>query len=145
MAAEEICTRAQVHGSDPADGLGTKEKEQLFLAFIRFMEDVRTGRFTPNIVYSASGEPVEFGAVALTQYTDYTVKQYDSISQVLEQYYAQKNIITRMRQKSADLRKIVQTALDRNWKKFDLQTKQMRDTKKMDKYKVYGELINTYG
>ena len=125
VAAEEICTRAQVHGSDPADGLGTKEKEQLFLAFIRFMEDVRTGRFTPNIVYSASGEPVEFGAVALTQYTDYTVKQYDSISQVLEQYYAQKNIITRMRQKSADLRKIVQTALD--------------------KYKVYGELINTYG
>ena len=145
VAAEEICTRAQVHGSDPADGLGTQEKEQLFRAFICFMEDVRTGRFTPNIVYSASGEPVEFGAVALTQYTDYTVKQYDSISQVLEQYYAQKNIITRMRQKSADLRKIVQTALDRNWKKFDLQTKQMQDTKKMDKYKVYGELINTYG
>lgn len=144
-AAEEICARAGVHGSDPADGLSGQEKERVFQAFSRFMEDVKEGRFTPNIVYSPSGEPVEFGAVPLTQYTDYTVREYDSISQVLEQYYAQKNIITRMRQKSADLRKIVQTALDRNWKKFDLQTKQMQDTKKMDKYKVYGELINTYG
>ena len=145
IAAEEICTRALVHGSSPTEELSDQEKERVYRAFAGFMEDVKEGRFTPNIVYSPSGEPVEFGAVPLTQYTDYTVREYDSISQVLEQYYAQKNIITRMRQKSADLRKIVQTALDRNWKKFDLQTKQMQDTKKMDKYKVYGELINTYG
>ena len=51
----------------------------------------------------------------------------------------------RIRQKSPDLRRIVQTALERNRKKFDLQAKQMKDTEKMEKYKVYGELINTYG
>ena len=44
-----------------------------------------------------------------------------------------------------DLRKIVQTALDRNRKKLSLQQKQMKDTEKKDKYKIYGELINTYG
>ena len=67
------------------------------------------------------------------------------MSQVLEQYYAEKDKITRIRQKSSDLRRIVQTALERNRKKFDLQAKQMKDTEKMEKYKVYGELINTYG
>ena len=56
-----------------------------------------------------------------------------------------RDVITRIRQKSADLRKIVQTALDRNRKKLSLQQKQMKDTEKKDKYKVYGELINTYG
>ena len=56
-----------------------------------------------------------------------------------------KDKITRIRQKSSDLRRIVQTALERNRKKFDLQTRQMKDTEKMEKYKVYGELINTYG
>lgn len=67
------------------------------------------------------------------------------MSKVLEQYYAEKDAITRIRQKSSDLRRIVQTALERNRKKFDLQAKQMKDTEKMEKYKVYGELINTYG
>ena len=32
-----------------------------------------------------------------------------------------------------------------NVKKYDLQLRQMKDTEKRDKYKVYGELINTYG
>ena len=40
---------------------------------------------------------------------------------------------------------MVQTALERNRKKYDLQLKQLRDTESRDKYKVYGELIHTYG
>ena len=43
------------------------------------------------------------------------------------------------------LRRVVQTALERNVKKYQLQQKQMKDTEKKDKYRVYGELINTYG
>ena len=53
--------------------------------------------------------------------------------------------MTRIRQKSSDLRRIVQTALERNSKKYSLQLKQLKDTGKKEKYKVYGELINTYG
>lgn len=70
---------------------------------------------------------------------------YQSVCALLEQYYAQKNAVTRIRQKSVDLRRIVQTALERNVKKYDLQLRQMKDTEKRDKYKVYGELLNTYG
>ena len=50
-----------------------------------------------------------------------------------------------MRQKSADLRRIVTTALERSRKKYDLQLKQLKDTEKREKYKIYGELLNTYG
>lgn len=39
----------------------------------------------------------------------------------------------------------MQTALERNVKKYDLQLQQIKDTEKRDKYRVYGELINTYG
>mgnify|MGYP000225937178 CR=1 FL=1 len=64
---------------------------------------------------------------------------------MLETYYASRDTLNRIRQKSSDLRRIVQTALERNRKKYALQQKQMKDTAKKDKYKVYGELINTYG
>ncbi len=75
---------------------------------------------------------------------DYTVP-YGSMSALLEHYYAEKNVLTHIRQKSADLRRIVQTALERNVKKYDLQLRQMKDTEKRDTYRVYGELLNTYG
>ena len=50
-----------------------------------------------------------------------------------------------MKQKSSDLRKIVQTALERTSKKYDLQLRQLKDTEKREKFKVYGELTQTYG
>ena len=54
-------------------------------------------------------------------------------------------MITRIRQKSTDLRKVVSNAIERTAKKYDLQCKQLKDTEKKEKYKVYGELIHTYG
>ena len=56
-----------------------------------------------------------------------------------------RDTVTRIRQKSSDLRRIVQTALERNYKKYDLQQKQLKDTDKREKYRIYGELLNTYG
>ena len=55
---------------------------------------------------------------SLTQYQDMHTETYDTMSEVLERYYAEKNTITRIRQKSSDLRRIVQTALDRSREKI---------------------------
>lgn len=144
LMAEEICHRANIDGGIPTDGLSSLEKLHLSHTFLSLLEDIRSESFTPNIVYQGR-EPVEFAPFPLTQYEDLKTVEYPSISQVLETYYAEKNIVTKMRQKSVDLRKIVQTALDRNLKKYQIQQKQMKDTEKKEKYRIWGELINTYG
>lgn len=145
VMAEEICFRASIDGGDAAQSLDGPSATHLYHTFRRVMDQVEEEDFSPNIVYR-EGVPVEYGVLPLTQYgEEYTVKQFDSVSAMLETYYASKNTITRIRQKSSDLRRIVQTALDRNRKKFLLQEKQMKDTTKKDRYRVYGELINTYG
>ncbi|MCI8299064.1 MAG: fibronectin/fibrinogen-binding protein [Lachnospiraceae bacterium] len=144
VIASELCFRAGLEGDRPCSALSQEQKLHLFHHFSWMMEDVRKGRFCPNIIKNGK-EPVEFAAVALTQYGDLTVNEYPDISKVLEIYYADKNAYTRIRQKSADLRKIISTILERNRKKYDLQLKQLKDTEKREKYKVYGELINTYG
>ena len=89
--------------------------------------------------------PIEFSAIELTMYRDYEMEHMESISQMLEVFYAERNIYNRIHQKSADLRKIVTTALERNQKKYQLQQKQQKDAEKREKYKLYGELINVYG
>lgn len=146
LMGTELCHVASVDGDRSANELKENELIHLHHMLTLLMEDVKEGNFTPNIVYKGE-EPVEFASLPLTcmEGEGYEARSYDSISLLLEQYYASKNIITRIRQKSVDLRRIVQTALERNYKKYDLQEKQLKDTEKRDKFKVYGELLNTYG
>ena len=144
LAANEFCYRADVDGDAPCASPNEAQKEKLAEVFLAAMIDIRKGRFYPNIIMHQD-EPVEYAAIPLTSYASDTVVSYDSISEVLENYYAQRSLYTRMRQKSADLRHVITTLLERNRKKYDLQKKQLKDTEKREKYKVYGELIHTYG
>lgn len=143
-SANEICHRASLDADAPTASLSPDLRLHFFHVFDRTMEDIQEKRFEPCIVYQGE-EPVDFSALRLTQYEDLTLKQESSISTVLETYYAQRNSYTRIRQKSSDLRRHITTLLERNQKKLMLQEKQMKDTEKKDKYKVYGELLNTYG
>ena len=145
VMAHEICTRASLDGDEPTETLDENSKLHLYGTLNRILDQVKEGDFHPNIIFRDQ-IPVEYSVLPMSQYqTGHTTKGYPSVSSMLEQYYAQKNIVTRIRQKSSDLRRIVQTALERNSKKYSLQLKQLKDTGKKEKYKVYGELINTYG
>ncbi|MBR3825236.1 MAG: NFACT family protein [Lachnospiraceae bacterium] len=146
ILAQEICFRAGVDGEVSTAALSDTEAHNLYETFSRIMNDIKNGNFAPHIAYTGK-QPVEFAAIPLTLYAEGAdhIVPYESMSLLLEQYYAVKNTITRIRQKSADLRKIVQTALERNIKKYDLQLRQIKDTEKRDTYRIYGELLNTYG
>ncbi len=144
IIAEEICYETNLDSAIPANTLSEVERVHLYHAFQNFIDKIKKKEYSPIIFYKER-EPIEFSSLPLTIYQEFSSKTYSSISQVLETYYASKNTLTRIRQKSSDLRKIVQTALERNRKKYDLQLKQLKDTEKRDDYKLYGELLYTYG
>jgi len=149
LIAQEICFRGKVDGDLPTAFFkespeGEEALNRLYDAFSHMMGQVKKGDFSPSVIYSG-GTPTEYAALPLTMYGENEAVPFDSVSRLLEQYYAEKNTITHIRQKSSDLRRIVQTALERNVKKYDLQLRQMQDTEKKDKYRIYGELLNTYG
>ena len=144
LIAEEICHRASLDSGRSANSFSETELIHLEHQFDLVVDTVKSGQLAPNIVYEGR-VPVDFSVVHLSQYDDFTEEKFDTVSGMLEHYYATRNVITRIRQRSADLRRIVQTALDRNRKKYDLQQKQLKDTEKREKFRIYGELINTYG
>lgn len=144
VVAEEICYLSGIDSSLTPRELSEDLLTHLYRQFTLYFEEVSAGHFSPAIYYHGA-EPKEFSALPLTHFSQYIRKEYDSISRLLEDYYAEKNTLTRIRQKSVDLRRVVQTALERNRKKYDLQAKQLRDTESREKFKVYGELIHTYG
>ena len=144
VVAEEICYLSGIDSSLTPRELSEDLLTHLYRQFTLYFEEVSAGHFSPAIYYHGA-EPKEFSALPLTHFSQYIRKEYDSISRLLEDYYAEKNTLTRIRQKSVDRRRVVQTALERNRKKYDLQAKQLRDTENREKFKVYGELIHTYG
>ncbi|MDO4292969.1 MAG: NFACT RNA binding domain-containing protein [Eubacteriales bacterium] len=142
--SHEICHRAGGHTDLSCAACTDSDRQALWEAFSGMMEQVKAGDFSPCIVYE-NGVPAEYAALRLTSYPESERKDYTDISSLLADYYAEKNRITRIRQRSFDLRRIVSTALERNVKKYDLQQKQLKDTEKRDKYRIWGELLNTYG
>ena len=150
VAAQELAHRAYLTQDRSAALLSPEEKESLLDQFEKLILQINEKKFTP-VMYCRQGEghstgaPAEFSLIQLSHYADCIEVPYESPSALLEDFYARKNVYTRIRQRSADLRHIVQTILERDVHKYDLQCRQIKDTEKRDKYKVYGELLNAYG
>jgi len=151
--AEELCHRAALTNDRSASSMTEKDRASLWREFHALMQDVLSGRFAPAIYYKREEggrrvAPAGYAAVSMRIYADFAARfeevPFSSMSELLETFYAQKNEVTRIRQKSADLRHVVQTILERDVHKYDLQCKQIRDTQKRDKYRIYGELLNAY-
>ena len=142
--AQELCYRAGVDADLPSAGVEAEALERMASVLTSLAEDIKNTNFDYNVVYE-NNQPVEYAAVRLSSYKEEQRRRFESVSALLEYYYAEKNTITRIRQRSVDLRKIVATALERNVKKYDLQIKQLQDTEKRETYRVYGELLNAYG
>ena len=144
LVADEICYEAGVDGDFSTDSLADVNKEALWNVFSEVRRRIEEGNYSPVIVYKQE-EPIAFSAIPLRMYDDMTVQSFDDISELLREYYAKKDTYSRMHQKSTDLRKVLASAVERTSKKYDIQRKQLKDTDKRDKFRIYGELLQTYG
>jgi len=151
LIAHEVCNLAEC-GDAMASDLTDEGKEAFYQAFCSIFNKVRDENFSP-IIYYEKNAPKEYSCVPVSSYENLIstnsdtnrAVSYDSASALIRDYYSQKEKHSRSRQKSADLRKIVTTILERDVKKYDLQCRQIKDTDKMDTYRIYGELLQTYG
>ena len=147
VLANELTHRAGLDSVSDVAECDDAAFERLAKSLAWLRDTVAEGAFAPMCVLS-DGIPAEFAAVPLTVYTDfpkYEAKSFDSMSELLLYYYETKEAATRIRQKSAELRRTVQTAVERVAKKLDLQEKQFADTEKKDRFRICGELLTTYG
>lgn len=144
VTAEAVCCLAGMDSSVPASAYSEDILYHLYSQFTIYFSALKNDLFSPAIYYDGQ-EPKEFGSLDLPQLDSYTRKDFSSVSELLVSFYSARSIITRIRQKSANLRHVVQTVLERNRKKYDLQLHQLKDTENRDRYRIYGELLHTYG
>lgn len=146
VIATEIAYRAGLDADLSTAALFQEDAIRLYEQIKTILQALNQQAFSYHIYYDPiTGAPKEFSPLPLSIYSDMECREYDSMSEVLESFYAERNKHTVIHQKSTDLRKIVSVHLERDRKKYQLQKKQLADTEKKDKYRIYGEMLHTYG
>jgi len=144
ILASEICAKAGIpETAAPAD-LSSEAITRLYITFTTIMQTVSAENFNNNIYYSESGKTIDFAAIPLQIYAKYTAEAYDSPSVMLESYYIKRDNIYRVNQKTTDLRKLINTHLDRCRKKSKVYDKTLAEIKNRDHLRIKGELLTAY-
>ncbi|WP_130836688.1 Rqc2 family fibronectin-binding protein [Lachnoclostridium sp. Marseille-P6806] len=160
ITGEELVFRAGIEHDLCAGEMTREEKDRLWAAFCALRTAIQNGDFEPTVYGVREALPGSADAFRPSAFSPFSLlsvesaaetdspaasRRFESMSELLEFYYGEKNKFTRIRQRTADLRRTVQTLLERDLHKHELQTKQLKDTEKRDKYRIFGELLNAYG
>ena len=141
LLCREICHRAGADGNTPAAALPNIMRECIIDALDDMAQKISEGRFSPCMVYAGEDleKPLDFHCIEIMQYRN--VKSMDSISEVLDKFYVLRDNAERMKQKKADLLKVISNSIVRCNKKLFIQQLTLRDVTDREKLKLYGELI----
>ena len=146
-AVSEMLYSSGLSDDSYVSSLSYEEKEQFADIFIQYTDELKADRYQPSLALSPDGSAKAFSAMPLPSFLDMpgcTVAAYDSVSELLEIYYRDRNLRTGIRKRSQELRKTAEILLDRTSRKLDLQTKQLKDTEKREKIRHQGELLQAY-
>lgn len=144
LISREICYKSSIDERKTVEDLNSSETKKLFNTFSDLMKDIKQNKYTPNIVYNLNNDGIlAFHALKLTQFGDMVTINNSSMSQILEKYYYEKDLIDRIGQKSLSMKKSIQVKLDRAINKYAKQKEELIEAKNRDDYKIYADLISS--
>ena len=144
--SEELVYRAGIDSRATIKDITPEMKDKLYEILSGLINDISQERYLPVVAYN-DGIPKDYHVTRLTMYEagNGYLEEKQSASSMLADFYRKKETAVNIRTKSQDIRKFLNTSIERASRKYDQQLQQLRSTEDRDKYRVYGELLNTYG
>ena len=162
ILASDICIRASLEPEKYASELADVDMERLHKSFKNVLDAVGQTAYmyfeeVPKVdgissskqcdtapPTASSEKPLDFSAIPLAVFSNHRQKTYDSTSRCLEDFYTSRDVMFRVGQKTADLRKLVSSHLERARKKSFVFEKTKEEIKDRDSLRIFGELITAY-
>ncbi len=136
--AREIAYRASGRCDVPLDVCG---EDALAREFFAVTDRIRDCRFAPCMVLK-DGKPVEYAFCELRQYGDgFEIQSFASAGRLLDAFFQSRDREQRIRQRAADVLRILTNADTRIRKKLEIQRQELIDCDKGEVYKKYADLI----
>lgn len=139
--ASHLCYVLEIDSGSHVLSLNEQDLHRIYALLLQVKESILHKKFRPVLLWQ-NNELEDFHSLLLTdQLPFFSMQEQTSISASIDYFYGTKAVKVRMKQKTQDLRKLLSNALERCYKKLDLQEKQFQDTKDMEQFKIRGELI----
>lgn len=89
-------------------------------------------------------KPKDFSFLKIAQYGSYLgIRQFSTASELLDYFYAERDRVARMRQRSHDLLKLLVNTTERISRKLEIQRGELEQSVKRDEYRMFGDLIQS--
>ena len=123
--------------------LGETGRERLLDQLETLASNVRENRFTP-VLLKKDGKPFDFTFFPVEQYG--TLVQsipFPTFSQLLDQFYEQRENLERVKQRGQDLIRSVTNARDRTARKIGLQEQELAATRDRERLRELGDIVTS--
>lgn len=143
--AKEICIRAGVDEAKTVKNISKEEVIQVMSVIKATAQDISANTYSPIAVYSNEKKTITdcycFDLSVYKNISEFTVKKYPLYIDALSDHLNLKNKRAVFIQASDVVRKSVSAHLAKAEKKLLIYNNNLSDREKIDKYKLYGELL----
>ncbi len=142
LISKEISYRVCLSDIDVSE-MTVLMKERL-LHELQFLTDIiKNNNIRPCYLTDEFGRFIDFSYMPLTLYSDSANVNYsDTLSQVLDTFYVEKEKLQRAKSKAEDLFKTVASLIERTTKKINIRKEELLSCDDLETKRVYAELIN---
>ena len=114
--------------------------DNITTALQKLKKNISSGEF--NILYKADGTPADFCYMPITQYGSlYSVKQFDSPSQLLDAFYSERENAARINKASSDITKLLSNLISRAKRRMAIRGEELERNLNREDLRINGELI----
>lgn len=143
LVAREIVYRATGAGEAVVNKGDTAIRDKIAESFTEMFDKVKAAEFKPQLIVNTENKSLmDFSPIDIAQYENMAKSvEYETMSEAVENFFIGKATAASLKQKSADLTKVVSINLDRCRKKLQIENETIAKAEKRDKYKIYGDLL----
>lgn len=141
LISKEICYKSNLNESTTVGELTETQKNSLCNSYFSIINSIKESNFNYKIYNNENEGLYDFHCLGLSCYEWAKSKHFNSISELLDNYYFELDNKNRINQRVSNLLKSINTKLDRDKKKLSKQKNELLNAEDREKYKIYGDLI----
>ncbi|WP_373598392.1 Rqc2 family fibronectin-binding protein [Paraclostridium bifermentans] len=143
--SKEICFRCDLDASEAVLNLNDLDFDNLYSEFNNIVSNLKDKSYSPCLALDPKTDKLlDFSCIDLTMFSELKVVHDISISSIIENFYAHKDIKERINQRASDFKKSISIKLDRLYNKLKKQELELKESDNAESYKIKGELITSY-
>ncbi len=142
-----VCREAAFAADGGMDNVVSRQSadsmEALEAWLLQTKHSLANAQAAPTAVFYPDRKPLDFAFLNIGQYgSAMNTRVYSSCSQLLDEFYTQRDLMARMHARSSDLLKFLQNSIDRVRRKLLLQQDELERTAEREQLKLMGDLLS---